>query len=558
MEESNLLKERLQAITVKHRIQEDIRQKKLELDQEKLKLQHIKKKALREQWLLPDSASNNAADSMQQQTRALQLSIHRIEMEVESLEREESMISTNESFILNRLKAVEKSTEDIIKEAQDSFVPEPLQVTRVVPDVPECLSPPANQDSEPTTPRKTLFAMEINVTKNMLTGESTVLSTANVLPEELKHTGLKVYDDGRKCVYAVGSQEGSTDESCVSELSATEVEQLLRSATVHNQVKHQNLCQNPSRREEHCFYSHQEERDTVEGHDLRNQGGHYGHHVLKHNIAEKDFNGREKWLDEHRYHYSRQECRNNHSNLRQSHHLGHHYGNQQDDHHSSYQVRNCHSVQGGGPVSHHSNGIIRSSSWINGSRPNGYPPPRSHDQRGVSFYQPQLCYTPANYIPLADYISVDEQEHSYKTPSYQSNSQTENSHNQSTALYHGPSHTDRVPSPLYGDDTPYTILNIMETTEPITAIFMGYQTAQDDSGQVQEFEGSLKAELVIIEDNEDNCEDSSTKEKKNHTPARGSANGNMRQVEGDRCTERQVGPGIKKIQKKHKACCTVC
>ncbi len=36
-------------------------------------------------------------------------------MEVESLERAESMISTNESFILNRLKAVEKSPEDIIK-----------------------------------------------------------------------------------------------------------------------------------------------------------------------------------------------------------------------------------------------------------------------------------------------------------------------------------------------------------------------------------------------------------------------------------------------------------
>lgn len=49
--------------------------------------------------------------------------------------------------------------------------------------------------------------MEINVTKNVLTGESTVLSTASVPPEELKYTGLKVYDDGRKCVYAVASQE---------------------------------------------------------------------------------------------------------------------------------------------------------------------------------------------------------------------------------------------------------------------------------------------------------------------------------------------------------------
>lgn len=53
-----------------------------------------------------------------------------------------------------------------------------------------------------------LFAMEINVTKNLLTGQSTVLSTAPVPPEEVhQHAGLKVYDDGRKCVYALNSQE---------------------------------------------------------------------------------------------------------------------------------------------------------------------------------------------------------------------------------------------------------------------------------------------------------------------------------------------------------------
>ena len=36
-------------------------------------------------------------------------------MEVESLERAESVISTNESLVLNQLKAVEKSPEEIIK-----------------------------------------------------------------------------------------------------------------------------------------------------------------------------------------------------------------------------------------------------------------------------------------------------------------------------------------------------------------------------------------------------------------------------------------------------------
>lgn len=59
-----------------------------------------------------------------------------------------------------------------------------------------------------------LFALEINVTKNLLTGEKAVVSTATVPAEELKrHAGLKVYDDGRRCVYALSSPEVRPDEA---------------------------------------------------------------------------------------------------------------------------------------------------------------------------------------------------------------------------------------------------------------------------------------------------------------------------------------------------------
>ncbi|XP_034412188.1 palmdelphin [Cyclopterus lumpus] len=582
MEESDLLKNRLQAITEKHRIQEDIRQRKLDLDREKLKLQHLKKKALREQWLLQDSASYNATDSSlqksllsdQRQTRALQLNIHRIEMEVESLERAESMISTNAAFILNRLKAVEKSPRDIIKEAQDSFVPEPLLVTTGIPDVPESLSPPANKHSEANASRKNLFAMEINVTEKLLTGQSTRLSTASLPPDELnQHASLKVYDDGRKWVYALNSQEGSHDQSCVSELSANKVEQLLRSATVHRKLNHQNHHLNHSRREEHCLYNHCDERDGVKGFDLRNQRGYYGNHLLRNTIPEKDFNWRENWQRkpgvEYGYGhqesiYRQQEERNNQSNLREGHRLGNHnrlrhpFGNQKDRH-SSYQVRNCHGLQEDRPDYHHASSIIRSNSVVNVGRTNDCTPPKSHDQETESVYPAQLCYTPANYIPLSDYISVNEEElYCYSPPSY-----PRHNGRPPTAMYSGPTHSERVPSPLYGDNNPYTIINAMEATEPITAIFMGFQMAQDDSGRGQEFEGSLKAELVIIEDNKDNI----MKEKKCHVqladnryPTGSSANGKVGCVEGvgDRWTERRVGPGIRKIQKKHKPCCTVC
>ncbi|KAM8727222.1 palmdelphin isoform 1-T1 [Acanthopagrus schlegelii] len=571
MEESDLLNQRLQAITDKHRIQEDIRQKKLEMDQEKIKLQHLKKKALREQWLLQDSASHNATHFLtdQQQTRALQLSIHRIETEVEALEREESMISTNESFILNRLKAVEKSSDDIIKEVQDSFVPEPLMVTTVIPDVPKSLSPPYNKHSEPNTPRKAPFAMEVIVSKNLSTGESTVLSTASVLPEEIhQHSGLKVYNDGRKCVYALNSQEGSCEQSCGYELSANEVKHLLRSTTMQDQVHQSNYHQNHNRREDHCFYKHQDETDRALGCDLRHPGSHCGNHLPQNNSSEKDLSSREKWQRkpgaEHRLgplesHYRRQEERNNQSNLREGHHhgnykgLGNHYDNQRDCHYSSYQLRNC--VQEDRPAS----GINRSNSLVSGGRANGCPPPRSHDQEVLSTCQPLLCYTPANYVALRDYISVEEEElYHFNPPSYHNHDG-----NPPTAVYDS-AQFDRGPSPLFRDDTPYTILNTMETIEPITAIFMGFQTAQDVSGQGREFEGSMKAELVIIEDN---AAINSMREKKsqatlggNSYPTGSSANGIMGHMKGigDKRMERQVGPDIREIPKKHRLCCTVC
>uniref|UniRef100_A0A3Q3F3P1 Palmdelphin n=1 Tax=Labrus bergylta TaxID=56723 RepID=A0A3Q3F3P1_9LABR len=274
----------------------------------------------------------------------------RIEMDVLSLEREESIISTNESLILNRLKAVER----------------------------------------------TLFAMEINVTKNLLTGESKVLSTATIPADELhQHTGLKVYDDGRKCVYAFNSQE-----VCASELSANEVEQLLRSATMHRKENHQNYCEPRSTRKD----------DYV-------------------SVGEEDL----------------------------------------------YCLRSDH----------------------NGNHP--------------------------------------------------------------TVMYSGPAPTDRLPSPLFEDNAPYTILNAVNTTEPITAIFMGFQMAQDDRGLGHEFEGSLKAELVLIEDNEDVGEDNNTKENNNAGPTAANNYQNERSTNGNmKHTPRPVGPGIRKIQKKHRHCCTVC
>ncbi|KAM4623660.1 uncharacterized protein ACJ7VT_004709 [Polymixia lowei] len=584
MEESYLLKERIQAITEKRRVQEDIRHKKQELDRDKLRLQHLKKKALREQWLLEDSSSHNALQQQQslladqQQARALQSNIHRIEMEVESLEREESVISTNESFILKRLKSVEKSPEEIIKEAQENFIPEPTQVTTVIPDLPECFSPPAKTHTEPNPLRQTLFAMEINVSKNLLTGESKVVSTATVTPQELNQcSGVKVYDDGRKCVYAMESQQGSQGQGSLSELSPSEVEQLLRDATQHRHGNHQNQ----RAREGHHYSNHRSERYQEEQqHHHRNQaGGHYhGNGHLRSSQGEEVHcysnhqkkNCHRKHEDRHHHadlesHYSSQKERNYHSNQREDRCLGnhqvqgHHNGNGEDHHNNFHQERNPHSnqVEGYHYGNHRSNGIKSSSRMNQGAKANGCPPPRLHDQEVVSAYRPEFCYTPANHIPLSDYISVEEEAlYLCSPPFYQSYSQSENSHNgdsRSTALFYGSAQSDRAPSPLCKADSPYTILDAVETTEPITAVFLGFQTTQDESGRGQEYEDSIKAELVIIDDNDDDDDDDGNGmvDETSHTqfgghgnPAGHLANGNVGQMDegGDKWRERPIGP----------------
>lgn len=75
--------------------------------------------------------------------------------------------------------------------------------------------------------------MEIKVEKDMKTGENTVLSTIPLPSNEFKETGIKVYDDGRKSVYAVSSN-GSTTQNGMDELAPVEVEDLLRQATEKN------------------------------------------------------------------------------------------------------------------------------------------------------------------------------------------------------------------------------------------------------------------------------------------------------------------------------------
>uniref|UniRef100_A0A8C3T1S9 Palmdelphin n=1 Tax=Chelydra serpentina TaxID=8475 RepID=A0A8C3T1S9_CHESE len=252
MEEAELLKERFQAITDKRKLQEEITQKRLKVEEEKLKYQHLKKKALREKWLLdglsaltPKEQENmqNHNREDQERTNEMEQSILRLEKEIEALEKEEMKISVNEQAILKKLKSVERTAEDILKSvkaAKAEIQEEPVDyIYTNIPDLPKPFRPSAlkraghagTEDDEEN--RRALFAMEIKVEKDMKTGESTVLSTIPLPSDEFKSTGVKVYDDGRKSVYATWSN-GSVTHNGINELAPVEVEDLLRKANEKN------------------------------------------------------------------------------------------------------------------------------------------------------------------------------------------------------------------------------------------------------------------------------------------------------------------------------------
>ncbi|XP_070602672.1 palmdelphin isoform X3 [Erythrolamprus reginae] len=176
----------------------------------------------------------------QNQIKKLEQNILRLEQEIEDLEKEELIISVKEKAILKKLKSVERTTEDIIKSVKVERVEtteEPADyIYANIPDLPKPFKPSALkktshlQTDDEEENRKALFAMEIKVKKDMKTGESTVLSTIPLPSEEFKGAGVKVYDDGRKSVYAVCAN-GSVKNDEVDDLAPVEVEDMLRQAT---------------------------------------------------------------------------------------------------------------------------------------------------------------------------------------------------------------------------------------------------------------------------------------------------------------------------------------
>uniref|UniRef100_A0A9J8A2Q6 Palmdelphin n=1 Tax=Cyprinus carpio carpio TaxID=630221 RepID=A0A9J8A2Q6_CYPCA len=459
MEEAELLKERIQAITNKKKIQEEIAHKRLEIDREKLKLQHVKKRSVRDLWLMDGMNSSNAQETQKaledaQQTKHLKSSIHGIEKEIEALEREEMNISTNEGLILKRLKAIEKSPEDIIKVHFSNMLKPKLNIYIIL----------IQYMHKFHLSLTALFAMEINVQKDLRTGESQVLSTSTISPQELQQKGIKVYDDGRKSVYALRTDTHQPGANGVDELSPVEVEELLRQA------------------------------------------------------SEKKKRSNQAQMD------------------------------------PSYPYNLSHELQ-------------TATENRESNESNGYQDPYSIDLSAWPelVYNDGVCYPEdaGQGLPLLPIPNYSDRPDEYYHNSRELHRGERHAHGQyynRRENHRGMRHLDcditkHSPCSAYSEDSKLSVLNAMPSDEPVTMIFMGYQNAEDDS---QSYDGSVRAELVIVGDGEDEASKSFNPHQNcNANNALPYSAGRKGKRDGTEDPSATGTPKIKKVKRRHKHCCVL-
>ncbi|XP_027756803.1 paralemmin-1 isoform X2 [Empidonax traillii] len=230
VEASTLQQERLQAIAEKRKRQTEIENKRRQLEDDRRQLQHLKSKALRERWLLegaPASASEEE-EAMKKQmqedevkTKELEETIQRLEKELEMLENSSSVASTKENLAEAAAPAKEEKA-DTVPNAQKS----PLGTVKAEKKV---SSSPMKAVEGTNMMKAAMYSVEITVEKDRVTGETKVLSSTTMLPQNHCLQGVKVYEDEMKVVHAVSAEDGALQNGA-HPLSSSEVDELLHKA----------------------------------------------------------------------------------------------------------------------------------------------------------------------------------------------------------------------------------------------------------------------------------------------------------------------------------------
>ncbi|XP_072701675.1 paralemmin-1 isoform X1 [Ciconia boyciana] len=239
VEASTLQQERLQAIAEKRKRQTEIENKRRQLEDDRRQLQHLKSKALRERWLLegaPASASEED-EAMKKQmqedevkTKELEETIQRLEKELETLENGSSAASTKENLAEVAAPAKEEKAE-----AMANTQKSPLgtvkggSLSSPSPAEKKVSSSPMKVVEGTDMMKAAMYSVEITVEKDRVTGETKVLSSTTLLPQNHCLQGVKVYEDELKVVHAVSAEDGALQNGA-HPLSSSEVDELLHKA----------------------------------------------------------------------------------------------------------------------------------------------------------------------------------------------------------------------------------------------------------------------------------------------------------------------------------------
>ncbi|XP_075064531.1 A-kinase anchor protein 2 isoform X2 [Mixophyes fleayi] len=246
MAEAELHRERLQAIAEKRKRQAAIEDKRQQLEDQILQLQHLKSKSLREKWLMQgapvgtveeEEARKRQCEDDEQKLKSLEENVQRLEQDIEQLENEESLISAKEQILREKLKETELSFVDLQKSLSNQDKDAVNYIYSQIPDLTQLYSHQPETSLVCDRPARiaAMYAMEINVEKDRKTGETKILSAAAIDPEVVQQRGVKVYDDGNKVVYEL-HHAGAVVENGVHKLSTRDVDDLIQKSAKSNIV----------------------------------------------------------------------------------------------------------------------------------------------------------------------------------------------------------------------------------------------------------------------------------------------------------------------------------
>ncbi|NWZ92065.1 PALM protein, partial [Nesospiza acunhae] len=217
----------------KRKRQTEIENKRRQLEDDRRQLQHLKSKALRERWLLegaPASASEEE-EAMKKQmqedevkTKELEETIQRLEKELEMLENSSSVASTKEN--LAEAAAKEEKKAEAVPNTQKQVSG---SVSSPSPADKRLSSSPMKAVEGSEMMKAAMYSVEITVEKDRVTGETKVLSSTTMLPQNHCLQGVKVYEDELKVVHAVSAEDGALQNGA-HPLSSSEVDELLHKA----------------------------------------------------------------------------------------------------------------------------------------------------------------------------------------------------------------------------------------------------------------------------------------------------------------------------------------